>query len=67
MLRASFAEDGPAVTGLAAGLAPFPFQRGGVAYGTEALNGIDACLIGDDCGLGKTIQALCIAHKLKAR
>ncbi len=63
MLRASFAEDGPAFW-TPDGCELKPFQRGGVAYALEALAQRHACVIGDDMGLGKTIQALTVANAM---
>lgn len=37
---------------------PYPFQEVGILYGLEKKK----LIIGDDCGLGKTVQALSIAH-----
>lgn len=39
-----------------------PFQKAGVAYVVEAKR----CIIGDECGLGKTIEALATIQKLNA-
>ncbi len=40
-----------------------PYQRAGIAYALERTN----CIIGDEPGLGKTIQAIGIANALGAR
>ena len=43
-----------------------PFQRGGVAYALEARrsDGRHGCLIGDDPGLGKSVEALAVIAML---
>lgn len=40
-----------------------PFQKAGVEYALRRTN----CLIGDAPGLGKTMQAICLANERKAR
>lgn len=59
-LEASVAIDaGPDfIISVPEGLAPLPFQRGGVHYAMQR----KGTLIADDMGLGKTIQAICFIN-----
>jgi SWI/SNF-related matrix-associated actin-dependent regulator 1 of chromatin subfamily A len=50
------------LTGLAAGVTPYPFQKAGIAYAVANRN----VLITDDTGLGKTPQAMITVEQLGA-
>lgn len=57
-LEASRATDSSVDIPAPAGLSYYPFQRAGIAYGTQR----ESVLIADEMGLGKTIQALGIIN-----
>lgn len=64
-IKASFATDTDRRASCPKGLSPYPFQRAGVEYALGALEQFGSCIIADEPGLGKTIQALCVANELK--
>lgn len=61
--QASWAADTDFLPACPDGCVPYPFQRAGVEY---ALRRRD-CIIGDQMGLGKTVQALLVANEILAK
>lgn len=61
--QASWAADTDFMPACPAGCVPYPFQRAGVEYALARRS----CIIGDQMGLGKTVQALLVANETLAR
>lgn len=59
----SWAEDYSIDIPTRSGLECLPYQKAGVAYALNHKN----CIIADEPGLGKTIQAICVANCIDAR
>lgn len=62
-IAASWAKDSQAHIRCPADQELEPFQRAGVEFAMAR----DNCLIGDQPGLGKTMQAICVANEMRAR
>ena len=58
MIAASRADDSDFVVPAPEGLAAMPYQRAGVNYALNCFHNNRGCIIGDQMGLGKTIQAI---------